>query len=87
MSLFDEKRESSDRRVRSDGPPPGYRERRSRKDRRQTQISEISFHEWTRHFLRYKKHVAEKATTERIAKGTGSGMQNPSRTVARQDDE
>jgi hypothetical protein len=62
MSLFDEKRKSTDRRARNDGPPPGCRERRSKRDRRQTEISEISFHEWTRHLLRFKQRAAAKAT-------------------------
>jgi hypothetical protein len=61
MSLFEEKRsKSNDRRVRNDGPPPGCRERRSKRDRRQTVISEISFHEWTRYFLRFKSRAMAK---------------------------
>jgi hypothetical protein len=67
MSLFDEKRKMTDRRQRDDGPPPGCRERRSKKDRRQTSISEISFHEWTRHLLRFKKRVAVKAAARQAA--------------------
>jgi hypothetical protein len=61
MSLFEEKRKSNDRRVRNDGPPPGCRERRGKRDRRQTEISEISFHEWTRYLLRFQKRAAVKA--------------------------
>jgi hypothetical protein len=66
MSLFDEKRKSVDRRVRNDGPPPGCRERRSKRDRRQTEISEISFHEWTRYLLRFKKRAAAKTIARQI---------------------
>jgi hypothetical protein len=62
MSLFDEKREKKERRKRSDGPPPGFPERRVKKDRRQTKITEISFHEWTRYLINFKnkKRAAEK---------------------------
>jgi hypothetical protein len=84
MSLFDEKRGAPDRRARNDGPPPGSRERRSRKDRRQTRISEISFHEWTRYFLRYKKHIAEKTATGRVVKGTESETRNLPHDTVRQ---
>jgi hypothetical protein len=64
MSLFEEKRKSNDRRVRDDGPPPGSRERRAKRDRRQTVISEISFHEWTRYLLRFKSRVVAKAESK-----------------------
>jgi hypothetical protein len=81
MSLFEEKRKLGDRRVRDDGPPPGCRERRVKKrDRRQTEISEISFHEWTRYFLRYKKHVAAKAEIK-ARKPVASQASSPSHTV------
>jgi hypothetical protein len=62
MSLFNEKRaKSTDRRVRNYGPPEGCRERRIKRERRQTSISEISFHEWTRYLLRFKERAAAKA--------------------------
>jgi hypothetical protein len=64
MSLFEEKRKSNDRRARDDGPPAGCRERRVKRDRRQTVISEISFHEWTRYFLRFKNHAMAKAESK-----------------------
>lgn len=94
MPLFDEKRKSVDRRMRNDGPPPGCRERRSKKDRRQTRISEISFHEWTRHFLWFKKRSAAKALARQTAKDAGNEARSRSRvtsgelvTSVRQDDE
>lgn len=68
MSLFNEKRNHSDRRVRNDGPPPGSRERRSKKDRRQTSISEISFHEWTLHLLKFRKRIEAKAARRAAAR-------------------
>ncbi|GHU06509.1 hypothetical protein FACS1894158_13170 [Betaproteobacteria bacterium] len=62
MSLFDEKRsEKKERRKRNDGPPAGIKERRVKKDRRQTAISEISFQEWTRYLLKFEKRIAKKA--------------------------
>ena len=61
MSLFDEKREKKERRKHNPGPPAGIKERRIRKDRRQTAIAEISFQEWTRYFLKFEKRSAEKA--------------------------
>jgi hypothetical protein len=64
MPLFDEKREKNDRRKRNDGPPPGSRERRVKKDRRQTAISEISFQEWTRYFLKFEKRAETKTTKD-----------------------
>jgi hypothetical protein len=93
MSLFKEKRKSSDRRVRDDGPPPGCRERRVKKrDRRQTVISEISFHEWTRYFLRYKKHAAVKTEIKIRKPVAGQAASSPStvlnaRIAARQEDD
>jgi hypothetical protein len=92
MSLFEEKRRSNDRRVRNDGPPPECRERRSKRDRRQTVISEISFHEWTRYFLRFKKRASVKA--EIRAKEPAAGQASSSsrtvsdaRIVTRRDDD
>jgi hypothetical protein len=67
MSLFEEKRRMTDRRQRDDGPPLGSRERRGKRDRRQTAIYEISFHEWTRHFLRFKKRAMAKAEARQTA--------------------
>ena len=67
MSLFDEKRHNSDRRTQDDGPPFGNRDRRSKRDRRQTYISEISFHEWTRYLLKFKKRAAAKAAARQAA--------------------
>jgi hypothetical protein len=67
MPLFDEKRNLNDRRKRNIGPPAGSRDRRIKKERRQTAISEISFHEWTRYFLNFKKRVALKATQRQAA--------------------
>jgi hypothetical protein len=64
MSLFEEKRKSNDRRMRDDGPPSGCRERRVKRDRRQTVISEISFHEWTRYLLRFKNRAMAKAESK-----------------------
>ncbi len=55
MFLFDEKRETADRRVSDVGPPAGCRERRVVSDRRQMKIAEISFHEWTSHFLKFQE--------------------------------
>ena len=78
-SLFDEKRGITDRRKRDDGPPPGCRDRRSKKgDRRQTAISEISFHEWTRYLLRFKKRTAEKAAAKRAAEAAKTASENSS---------
>lgn len=65
--LFEEKRKMSDRRQRDDGPPLGCRERRGKRDRRQTAISEISFQEWTRYLLRFKKRAMEKAEARQMA--------------------
>jgi hypothetical protein len=79
MSLFNEKRKSNDRRTRDQGPPPGTRERRIKKDRRQTSISEISFHEWTRYLLRFKERAEAKAAA-RNAANAANKAQDPSRT-------
>jgi hypothetical protein len=81
MSLFEEKRKSDDRRMRNDGPPPGCRERRSKRDRRQTVISEISFHEWTRYFLRFKNRASVKAGTKSRKPAAGQAP-SPSHTVS-----
>ena len=62
--LFEEKRAVAERRVGNDGPPPGNRERRAGKDRRQTRIEEITFHEWTHHLLRFRKYVERKKMRE-----------------------
>jgi hypothetical protein len=94
MSLFNEKREKTERRKRNNGPPSGVQERRIKRDRRQTAISEISFQEWTRYFLKFKKHAVEKATTKQTAKvaktaasqGTGSSPAiRDKRTATRQE--
>jgi hypothetical protein len=81
MSLFDEKRDLNDRRKRNDGPPPGTHERRSKKDRRQTAISEISLHEWARYFLKFEKHAAMKAAKQQAVKNmkadTSQGVKPP----------
>jgi hypothetical protein len=61
MSLFDEKRDLSDRRKRNVGPPSGQRERRIKKDRRQTAITEISLHDWAQYFLKFEKRAKAKA--------------------------
>jgi hypothetical protein len=67
MPIYDEKRNKTDRRVRDDGPPSGCRERRNKRDRRQTEISEISFHEWTHYLLRFKKRAIAKAAAKQAA--------------------
>lgn len=67
MPLFDEKRNLNDRRKRDVGPPAGSRDRRIKKERRQTAISEISFHEWTRYFLNFKKRAELKAAKRQTA--------------------
>jgi hypothetical protein len=72
MPLFKEKRKKTDRRQRDDGPPPGFRERRGKRDRRQTAISEISFHEWTRYFLRFKKRSMAKAAIQQASAENGT---------------
>jgi hypothetical protein len=92
MSLFEEKRKSNDRRMRDDGPPPGFRERRVKRDRRQTVISEISFHEWTRYLLRFKNRGKAKADskirTPIASKASGSPRTAPdARTAVRQEDD
>ena len=61
MFLFEEKRKQPDRRIRNEGPPAGCRERRVQEDRRQTDIAEITLHEWTRQFLKYQQHAVTKA--------------------------
>ncbi|MDR2111670.1 MAG: hypothetical protein LBQ62_00965 [Candidatus Accumulibacter sp.] len=84
MTLFDEKRKSTDRRVKDDGPPPGYRERRVKKDRRQTEIAEISFHDWTLYLLKFKKRAAAKAAARQAAETTKVAARkalDPSRAV------
>jgi hypothetical protein len=53
MSMFDEKRKLSDRRISNQGPPFARRERRTEDNRRQTLIAEISFHEWAAHFVKF----------------------------------
>lgn len=63
MSLFDEKRKLADRRAQDDGPPSGYRERRHKLNRRQIEIAEITFHEWIKHFLGFRKKAAAKSRT------------------------
>jgi hypothetical protein len=92
MSLFEEKRKSNDRRVRNDGPPPGCRERRSKRDRRQTEISEISFHEWTRYFLWFKIRTKAKAEskTRKLAASPAANLPHvvlTPRPAARQEDD
>jgi hypothetical protein len=67
MPLFEEKRRRTDRRVRNDGPPPGCRERRIKRDRRQTEMHEISFHEWTKYLIRFKERAARKAAARKAA--------------------
>ena len=67
MFLFDEKRKLADRRIRDEGPPSGIRERRTLADRRQTDISEITLHEWTRHFLKYQERIVARGETHRAA--------------------
>ena len=57
MFLFDEKRKLADRRIRDESPSSSIRERRTVADRRQTDISEITLHEWTRHFLKYQERI------------------------------
>ena len=58
MSMFDEKRKRSDRRISNQGPSFARRERRTADDRRQTQIAEISFHEWAAHFVKFLRRKA-----------------------------
>lgn len=67
MFLFDEKRKLADRRISNEGPPPGIRERRTLADRRETEISEITLHEWTRHFLKYQERVVARTEPHRAA--------------------
>ncbi|MDR0576165.1 MAG: hypothetical protein LBI87_01160 [Candidatus Accumulibacter sp.] len=81
MPLFDEKRKSLDRRVWNDGPLPGNRERRSKKDRRQTQISEITFHEWALHLLRFKKYFATRAATRKKSEETKTRQKNDASVI------
>ena len=64
MTLFEEKRESKDRRHRNEGPVPGNRERRRSRNRRQTVISEISLSEWVKSLLHFQKRMATKKRTE-----------------------
>jgi hypothetical protein len=85
MPLFEEKREKTDRRQRDDGPPLGCRERRIKKDRRQTAISEISFQEWTRYLLRFKKHAEEKAARRRTMLENAESEEVSSSRVASRD--
>ena len=67
MFLFDEKRKLADRRISDEGPPSGIRERRTLADRRQTDISEITLHEWTRHFLKYQERIVSRSESHRAA--------------------
>ena len=67
MFLFDEKRKQGDRRVNDQGPPAGCRERRSADERRQTEMAEISFHEWTRHFLKYQERALSRNLLQKAA--------------------
>lgn len=75
MFLFDEKRKLADRRIRDEGPPPGTRERRTLADRRQTEIAEITLHEWTRYFLKYQQHIVAKSESPRAANSAMRGNQ------------
>ena len=63
MFLFDEKRELADRRISDKGPPAGNRERRVETDRRQTKMTEITFHEWTSCFVKYQERAAARRAT------------------------
>lgn len=67
MFLFNEKRNLTERRNRDNGPPSGCRERRVHEDRRQTKIAEITFHEWTAHFLRYRERVRARVMAAKAA--------------------
>ena len=67
MFLFKEKRELTDRRVSDAGPPAGCRERRITSDRRQMKITEISFHEWTSHLLKYQERAVGNVDMPRAA--------------------
>lgn len=67
MSLFDEKRKLAERRNGMAGPPMGCRERRVHEDRRQTKIAEISFREWTAHFLRFRERARIGAVVTKAA--------------------
>ena len=67
MFLFDEKRKLSDRRIRDENPSSSIRERRTVADRRQTDISEITLHEWTRHFLKYQERIVARSEPHRAA--------------------
>lgn len=67
MFLFDEKRKRGERRNGNQGPPTGCRERRVHEDRRQTKIAEISFHEWTSYFLRYRERVRARMVATKAA--------------------
>lgn len=68
MLLFDEKRKLKERRNGDQGPPRGCRERRADENRRQTSIAEISFHEWTWHFLRFRERARARAAAKAAAK-------------------
>ncbi len=70
MFLFDEKRKPGYRRIRDECPPSSIRERRTVADRRQTDISEITLHEWTRHFLKYQERIVAKSEPHRAANST-----------------
>jgi hypothetical protein len=82
MPLFEEKRKQTDRRQRDDGPPLGCRERRIKKDRRQTDISEISFQEWTRYLLRFKRHTEAKAARRQTVPENAESEEIPAPRVA-----
>lgn len=62
MFLFDEKRKLTERRGSNDGPPAGCRERRNAENRRQTEIAEITLHEWARHFVKFQECAALRAS-------------------------
>lgn len=67
MSLVSEKRTGRDRRVEDVGPPDNFGERRQSIDRRQTDVSEISFFEWASFFVKYQGRAVADAHTLRAA--------------------
>lgn len=54
VGYHNDKRSGRDRRQVEQGPPKGKSERRKDIDRRQTEISEISYFEWASFFVKYQ---------------------------------
>jgi len=66
MSQENERRKGQDRRQKDIGPPRNMPERRLAVDRRQVEITEVSFFQWASHFVKYQTGV-NSDLAERVA--------------------